>query len=177
MTASTALVLGPPRTGRTATLAAIAAAARSAGVEVTVVADQPDDLSVRLGVGPAPVEGLAGGAGGSEHPARRLLLVDDADRVDDPGGVLARIAARSGGRCHLVAATTADRMRSSYGHWLAEMRSCRTGVMFRPGPLDGDLLGATLPARLVLPPLPGRGLIVADGTVVTAQVALVGPAA
>ena len=171
-----ALVLGPPRTGRTATLAAIAAAARSAGVEVTVVADQPDDLSVRLGVGPAPVEGLAADTGGSDHPARRLLLVDDADRVDDPGGVLARIAARSGGRCHLVAATTADRMRSSYGHWLAEMRSCRTGVMFRPGPLDGDLLGAALPARLVLPPLPGRGLIVADGTVVAAQVALVGPA-
>ena len=171
-----ALVLGPPRTGRTATLAAIAAAARSAGVEVTVVADQPDDLSVRLGVGPAPVEGLAADTGGSDHPARRLLLVDDADRVDDPGGVLARIAARSGGRCHLVAATTADRMRSSYGHWLAEMRSCRTGVMFRPGPLDGDLLGAALPARLVLPPLPGRGLIVADGTVAAAQVALVGPA-
>ena len=167
-----ALVLGPPRTGRTAALAAIAAAARSGGVEVTVVAGRSGDLAARLGVEPVSVEALDSADAGDG--ARRLLLVDDADRLDDPGGVLARIAGCGAeGRCHLVASTTADRLRSSYGHWLAELRSCRTGVLFRPGPLDGDLLGAPLPARLVLPPLPGRGLIVANGSAALVQVALV----
>ena len=167
-----ALVLGPPRTGRTATLAAMAEAARTSGVEVIVVADRPGDLSARLGVAPVAAERLTAGTVDDEHTPR-LLLVDDADRVEDPAGTLARIAALRGGRSHLVAATTPDRMRSSFGHWLAELRSCRTGVLFRPGPLDGDLLGAALPARLTLAPLPGRGLIVADGAAVVAQIALV----
>ena len=57
------------------------------------------------------------------------------------------------------------------------MRSCRTGVLFRPGPLDADLLGASLPARLALAPLPGRGLTVADGAAAMVQVALVASAA
>ena len=168
-----ALVLGPPRTGRTATLAAMAEAARMAGVEVMVVADRPSDLSARLGVAPVAADRLTAGAVDDEQTPRRLLLVDDADHVADPAGTLARIAALQGGRSHLVAATTADRMRSSFGHWLAELRSCRTGVLFRPGPLDGDLLGAALPARLTLASLPGRGLIVADGAAVVAQMALV----
>ena len=100
------------------------------------------------------------------------MLVDDAERVSDPAGVLARLAAGEDGRCHLVAATAADRLRASYGHWLHEMRACRTGVLFRPGPLDADLLGAALPAHLTLAPVPGRGLIVADGTAAVAQVAV-----
>ena len=168
-----ALVLGPPRTGRTATLAAMAEAARTSGVEVIVVADRPGDLSARLGIAPVAAESLTAGTVDDEQTPPRLLLVDDADRVEDPAGTLARIAALRGGRNHLVAATTPDRMRSSFGHWLAELRSCRTGVLFRPGPLDGDLLGAALPARLTLTPLPGRGLIVADGAAVVAQMALV----
>ena len=164
-----ALVLGPPRTGRSCALAAIGAAARRAGVEVVVVADRPGGLASLLGVDPVPAAGLECTPDG----ARRLLLVDDADRIGDPSGLLARAAATRDGTCHLVASSTAERLRSSYGHWLHEMRACRTGVLFRPGPLDGDLLGATLPTRLALPPVPGRGVIVADGTAVAAQVALV----
>ena len=166
-----ALVLGPPRTGRTCTLAALGATARRAGVEVVVVADRPGDLAGLLGMEPVPVAELDDPDG-----RRRLLLIDDADRVTDPSGLLARLAAGRDGSCHLVASASAERLRSSYGHWLSEMRTCRTGVLFRPGPLDGDLLGATLPPRLELPPVPGRGLIVADGAAAVAQVALVGTA-
>ena len=168
-----ALVLGPPRTGRTYALAALGEAARRAGVEVVVVADRPGDLASLLGLEPVPVAALETTSDGR----RRLVLVDDADRVGDPSGLLAGLAAGGNSSCHLVASTTAERLRSSYGHWLNEMRTCRTGVLFRPGPLDGDLLGAALPARLELPPVPGRGLIVADGTAAVAQVALVGSAA
>ena len=169
-----ALVLGPPRTGRTGTLAAIGAAGRAAGVEVVVVADRPGQLSAWLGLDAVPADSLSDAAG---TESRRLLLVDDADRVSDPSGLLAGLAASATGRSHLVASTTADRLRSAYGHWLHEMRSCRTGVLFRPGPLDADLLGASVPARLALAPLPGRGLVVADGTATVVQVALAAPAA
>ncbi len=167
-----ALVLGPARTGRTCALAAIGAAARTAGVEVVVVADRPGDLCRLLDLEVVP----AGSLDDAVEGTRCLLLVDDADRVSDPSGLLARVAATGGGSCHLVVSATADRLRSSYGHWLSEMRSCRTGMLFRPGPLDGDLLGAALPARLTLPPVRGRGLIVANGAAAVAQVALVGAA-
>ena len=169
-----ALVLGPPRTGRTGSLAAIGAAARTAGVEVIVVADRLGELSAWLGLDPVPADSISDAA---DRGSRRLLLVDDADRVSDPSGLLAGLAASTAGRSHLVVATTADRLRSAFGHWLHEMRSCRTGVLFRPGPLDADLLGTAVPARLAPSPLPGRGLVVADGTATVVQVALAVPAA
>ncbi len=168
-----ALVLGPPRTGRTTTLAAVATAARAAGLDVTVVADRPDELSALLGATPVQVAALARNTEPGRAAERRILLVDDAERVQDPDGVLARTANQDAGISHLFVATTPDRMRSSYGSWLAELRSCRTGVLFRPGPLDGDLLGVALPGRLALAPLPGRAVVVADGSAAVAQVALI----
>ena len=164
-----ALVLGPPRTGRTCALAAIGAAARTAGAHVVVVADRPGKLSTLLGLEAVPAGSLDEAA---DTESRRLLLVDDADRIGDTAGLLAGLAASTTGCSHLVASTTADRLRSSYGNWLHELRSCRTGVLFRPGPLDADLLGATLPARLALAPVPGRGLVIADGAAEVMQVAL-----
>ena len=107
-------------------------------------------------------------------PGRRVLLVDDADRVADPDGVLGRIAADAAARLHIVAAARTDRLRSAYGGWLSELRSSRSGVLFRPGPVDGDLLGAALPARLDLPAVAGRGVVVSSGDAAVAQIALVG---
>ena len=169
-----AMVLGPARSGRSTALAAIGAAAHGAGVEVLVVTDASNsDLAVMLGVEPVAVTALGDeiSRGGS---CRRLLLADDADRLKDATtGILAQIADDRRGRDHLVVAVTADRLRSAYGHWLTELRSCRTGVLFRPGPLDGDLLGVALPPRLRLMQRPGYGLIVANGVAVSGQVAQV----
>ena len=206
-----ALVLGPPGSGRTSALAAIGAAA---GPLAAVVADEPTDLSRRLGLAPVPaaeVEGLAlaeqveglvpvsaaeverlspgrqtrRGDSEDRHdspedvvplgPQRRVLLVDDADRVTDPDGALGRIAADAAARLHIVAAVRPDRLRSAYGGWLSELRASRSGVLFRPGPVDGDLLGATLPARLDLPAVAGRGVVVSAGTAAVAQIASVEP--
>jgi len=169
-----ALVLGPPRTGRTNALAAIGTAARTAGAHVVVVADRPGKLSTLLGLEAVPAEALDEAV---DEEGRRLLLVDDADRVGDTAGLLAGLAASTAGRSHLVVSTTADRLRSSYGSWLHEMRSCRAGVLFRPGPLAADLPGATVPARLALAPVPGRCLVIVDGTAEVMQVALAAPAA
>lgn len=206
-----ALVLGPPGSGRTSALAAIGAAA---GPLTVVVADEPTDLSRRLGLAPVPAAeverlalteqverlapvsaaeverpspGLRTQRGESEDrhdypegsaplgPQRRVLLVDDADRVTDPDGALSRIAADAAARLHIVAAVRPDRLRSAYGGWLSELRASRSGVLFRPGPVDGDLLGATLPARLDLPAVPGRGVVVSAGTAAVAQIASVEP--
>ena len=160
-----ALVLGPPGSGRTSALAAIGAAA---GPRTVVVADEPTDLCRRLGVAPVPAADLE-----RLGSVRRVLLVDDADRVADPDGALGRIAADAATRSHIVAAVRADRLRSAYGGWLSELRASRAGVLFRPGPVDGDLLGATLPARLDLPAVAGRGVVVSAGTAAVAQIALV----
>lgn len=181
-----ALVLGPPGSGRTSALAAVGAAA---GPRAVVVADEPTDLCRRLGLAPVPaadLERLLGpgrqaqrGEPGDPQdleplgPGRRVLLVDDADRVADPDGALGRIAADAAARLHIVAAARTDRLRSAYGGWLSELRSSRSGVLFRPGPVDGDLLGATLPARLDLPAVPGRGVVVSSGDAAVAQIALV----
>ena len=181
-----ALVLGPPGSGRTAVLAAIGAAA---GPRAVVVADEPTDLCRRLGLAPVPaadLERLLGpdrreqrGEPGDPQdleplgPDRRVLLVDDADRVADPDGALGRIAADTATRLHIVAAARTDRLRSAYGGWLSELRSSRSGVLFRPGPVDGDLLGAALPARLDLPAVAGRGVVVSAGDAAVAQIALV----
>ena len=72
-----------------------------------------------------------------------------------------------------MAAARTDRLRSAYGGWLSELRSSRSGVLFRPGPVDGDLLGAALPARLDLPAVAGRGVVVSSGDAAVAQIALV----
>lgn len=185
-----ALVLGPPGSGRTSALAAVGAAA---GPRAVVVADEPTDLCRRLGLAPVPAADLERlldpdrraqrGELGAPHdgpqdleplgPGRRVLLVDDADRVADPDGDLGRIAADAAARLHIVAAARTDRLRSAYGGWLSELRSSRSGVLFRPGPVDGDLLGAALPARLDLPAVAGRGVVVSSGDAAVAQIALV----
>ena len=71
----------------------------------------------------------------------------------------------------MVAATRPDRLRSAYGHWTHELRSSRCGLLLQPDPLDGDLVGATLPGRLDLAPVPGRGLLVVNGQPRSAQFA------
>ncbi len=184
-----ALVLGPARTGRTTALAAMGAAAVSAGVPVTVVGESPSEVAAMLGLETVPTDRLTeiisisddvnndginndgiNSINKGDH-VRHLLLVDDAEKVADPTGLLAHTAAAGSGHLHLVAATTADRLRNCYGTWLHEMRACRTGVLFRPGPLDADLLGANISPRLTTAAVPGRCLVIADGNAAVMQIA------
>ena len=158
-----ATVLGPPRSGRTNTLGVIG---RTLGDRAVVVGPPDSELADRLGVAavdPADVEPLL-------ESESSVLLVDDVDGLDDPAGAFATLLERRPG-LRMIAATSADRLRARFGHWSAELRTCRSGVILRPGPLDGDLLGVALPPRLELPNIPGRGLVVADGVARIAQVA------
>ncbi len=182
-----AVVLGPPRSGRTSTLSVIGMAAQRAGIEVLVVSNTARcELSEQLEIDAIAARDLPETSAQAEHDessfadARRwrVLLIDDAERChDNDDTILQRLASNSyqGGEHHelIIAATTADRLRSSYGHWLSEMRACRSGVLLRPGPLDGDLLGVTLPPRFEAPSQIGRGLLVSNAAAEMAQIALV----
>ncbi len=167
-----ALVLGPPRTGRSTTLAAIGAAARDSGLQVVVVSPKQNPLWEELAIARRDPGELSEHVTVGDWPPHSLVLVDDAEHVEDVRGGLADLASSSDCGVHLIVVTTPERMRSCYGHWLASLRSCRSGVLFRPGPLDGDLLGVSLPPRLRLTQLPGRGVIVAEGESLVAQVAM-----
>lgn len=160
------LVLGPPRAGRTTALATVAAAARATDPASRLIVIGAA-LADRVGV---PADDPAAVAAVGTGPA--LVLVDDVTDVDDPTGALARLVASPPPGVHLLAAARPDRFRAAYGHWSAEIRSARLGVLLRPDPLDGDLLGCPLPARLALPAVPGRGVLVGPDGFSVVQVVL-----
>jgi S-DNA-T family DNA segregation ATPase FtsK/SpoIIIE len=103
--------------------------------------------------------------------AASLVLIDDAELVDDDGTLAALLAAGGHDR-HVIAAGRPDVLRSMYGHWTHLVRRSRLGVLLQPDvDVDGDLLGAVLPRRQVVAPVPGRGYLVVDGRAELIQLA------
>ena len=85
---------------------------------------------------------LADGAAG-----RVLVLVDDAEAIDDVGGVLDRLSTSDRPDLLFVAAGRNDGIRTGYSHWTRPLRRSKLGVLLRPDvDLDGDILGVTGPA-------------------------------
>jgi len=88
-----------------------------------------------------------------------LIVVDDAERVDDPDGRLASFIARPG--VTVAVAARLEAVRVAYGHWTREVARSRCGlIMTSMGDIDGELLGTTLPRRLPIPARPGLAWIV-----------------
>lgn len=168
-----ALVAGPPRSGRSTALASLAVVAASADVRVVVFAPRRSALS---DVSAATVIAIATEAELSDvlaepDSAPTLVLVDDADTVDDADGVLADLITSPPGQLHVVAAGRADRLRHDYGRWTSLLRRSPSGLALRPDvDVDGDLWGIRLPRPADLGPA-GRGLLVTDGTTEIVQVA------
>jgi len=99
-----------------------------------------------------------------------LVVVDDAERVDDPGGALTRLLAQPG--VTFAVAARLEAVRVAYGHWTREVARGRCGlIMASVGEVDGELLGATLPRRSMIPPRPGLAWIVDHGGQRLVQVA------
>lgn len=90
-----------------------------------------------------------------------LLAIDDADRVVDTGGTLAAIIADRRPGVLVIAAARLEAVRSAYGHWTREVARSRCGlIMTSAGEFDGDLLGATLPRRPMIPSRPGLAWVI-----------------
>lgn len=166
-----ALIAGPSRSGRTSALCALAVVLHHAAPSATVVAVTDPHRSalgrlatVDLQVAP---DGL--GAHVAELLAaseRRgvLILVDDAERIDDADGALSTLLDSHRHHLHVVAAGLADPLRSAYAHWTRQVRISRTGLLLHADPdLDGDLLGTRLARHAPVALRPGRGWLVQGG--------------
>ena len=163
------MVAGPARSGRTSFLQLLAEQWARAEPEGAVV---QIDARVERRHGDAKIAGLT-----SVEPDRpMLLLIDDADRFDDAGGVLANLLTSDHPGITVVAAGRPEALRSvGYGHWTALVRRSRRGVLLGAvQDLDADVLGVHVPRR-ALPrgPVPiGRAVLVADGRHDAVQLAL-----
>ncbi|MDZ5447687.1 FtsK/SpoIIIE domain-containing protein [Micromonospora sp. 4G57] len=169
-----ALITGPPRSGRSEALCAIAKVVLAGGEPPAVVAFAPRrsplwELSAPVTVVRSYLDldaALTAAAG------RVLVLVDDAETVDDDLGVLDGWLSKADAGRHLIAAGRADAIRRTYGSWTQRVRDGRCGVLLIPDhDLDGDLLGVVLPRQDRMAPVPGRGYLVANGSVEGVQLA------
>ena len=169
------LIVGGARSGRSSTLVRIAEAWRQAhptgcvaaitprrtvaGInDVVTVAASTSDTSVLDDLPPT---------------GPLLLLVDDAELVDDACGRLAALAAGRRPNTCIVAAGRPDALRQLYGHWTTVVRRSRGGLVLTGGSdLDGDLLGVVLPRRTPAPSRPGLAWSVSNGAVSLTQIAI-----
>lgn len=172
------LVAGEPRSGRSTALAGIAAVALGAQlpIEVTAVAVRPSPLrelpaAATVVTDPDRVAAVLDDV--VSRSGAQLVLIDDAEGVDDPG-VLRRLAASRRPDLHVIAAGRRD-LKAHYRHWAKELCRSRVGLWLRPGPgLDGDLWSTPMP-RHIPPGVPaGRGFLVGAGSVELIQVAQTG---
>jgi S-DNA-T family DNA segregation ATPase FtsK/SpoIIIE len=169
-----ALVIGPPRSGRTTTLRTLAdAARRSDGVGLVVITASPGAWADHDGPVLRPDDPTLAAVIGrfDDGTAPLLVIVDDADRTAEDHQVLAALALERRPHRHLVAAARADRVRGAYAHWLREVQADRTGILLQPDlDLDGDLLGIRLPRHPTLPLRPGRGWVAGNAVPGLAQI-------
>ena len=170
------VVIGGARTGRSSTLVRLAEGWRQAHPDGRVLAIVPRRRSAlaqwadECGVAVAPDTFLLND---SRLNDSLLILVDDAEMVDDPGGGLAALAAGGRANTWIVAAGRPDALRQLYGHWTTVVRRSRSGLVLTGGnDLDGDLLGVVLPRRTPVPARPGLAWSVANGAVSLTQIAL-----
>ncbi|MEV5480043.1 MULTISPECIES: FtsK/SpoIIIE domain-containing protein [Streptomyces] len=169
-----ALIAGPQRSGRSTALCTIARLVMMADSPPAVVAFAPRRSPLRDVAG---LTGLVTAYADLEaalrlRPGPTLLLVDDADTVEDEDGVLDGWLSTPAPGSHLIAAGRAEALRRSYGHWTQRVRDSRCGILFTPDhDLDGDLLGTALPRHDRMAAMPGRGYLVTDGVAGGLQVA------
>jgi S-DNA-T family DNA segregation ATPase FtsK/SpoIIIE len=169
------LVAGPRRSGRTATLHALAATLSAAGVPVA-------SLQARGRRGPAPapagtaplaaddLDGWRDWLAGLGGRPGALALDDAATLTDAPVLAAAAAADLAGHDVVVLAAGAAGELSGVFRGPVADLRRTRSGLLLCPGPGDADLLGIRLP-RTPVPVRPGSGWLVTAGVARRVQVA------
>ncbi len=172
-----AVIAGPPGSGKTTALRLIGAQLRRA-----------DETLVLVGLAPREAESTfadlgfdALGTADELRPVleaaltderRWVLLIDDADQLDDPGDRLNALASSGRPGLSIVAGLRSSSVRQAYGHWTRHVRSAGVGVLLQPdNAVDGEVLGVRLPRHERLPVLPGRGYLVHGGQARVVQLA------
>jgi DNA segregation ATPase FtsK/SpoIIIE, S-DNA-T family len=172
-----ALVAGPARSGKSTALWTIAESLRGAGGDVHVAAIAGRRSPLR----DCPVPDRLADIGGEATamlallrtvPGPVVLLIDDAENLEDADGAIAGLLAAAGPNLHVIAAGRSDSLRSLYGHWTKTIARSKSGLLLKPNiDFDGDLLGAALPRRAPVQMIVGRGYVVSNGEVEIVQVA------
>ncbi|MCP4964211.1 MAG: hypothetical protein GY926_03150 [bacterium] len=159
------LITGPARSGKSTALATIAAVAKAANPRVEVIAILPRRSPLRTASAVDTIADLDRIDSVCESGPSRLLLIDDAELVQDNDWLSELVKSRRSGT-RVVAAGSADAMRGLYGHWTQEIRRSRIGCALRPNvATDGDLWQTPLPRRGPDDFPVGRGYLLADGKV------------
>ncbi len=176
-----ALIVGPARSGRSTALRVLAQSILGAdgrspapglGGKVIALTPRPSPLRECPGLTVVTdVTGLLSGLARAGDADTTLVLVDDADLVEDAPAAMATLVTSTRAGFHVIAAGRAERLRVAYGHWTSGLRSSGRGLALRPDPdRDGDLWGVRLPRDVESRGI-GRGHLVTDGDVELIQIA------
>ncbi len=175
-----ALVVGPPRAGKSSFLVSMAEVVRKDHPGIFIGALVPKETSPLAASSHCDaivnseedlVSELKNAAASSAH----LLIVDDSQLVADAGGMLDSAIRESDATTHFVVAGRGDDLKGLYQHWTQSIRKCRTGLILRVSQtMDGDLLGARVPMLRSYDTRPGRGYLALDGDTELVQVPLEG---
>jgi S-DNA-T family DNA segregation ATPase FtsK/SpoIIIE len=169
------LVVGPPGSGRTATLDALVEELTARGTAVLrvdargPVRDDPADRCATW-IDPRDTHGLSAWLTGLSDTGGVIVADDLGAAVDWP--VVAQFSGsdRSHRQPVLIAAGSAAELTAHYQGPIAALRRARTGLLLCPGPAEADVLGVRLP-RTPLPVRPGSGWLAAGGRLTRVQVA------
>jgi S-DNA-T family DNA segregation ATPase FtsK/SpoIIIE len=177
------IVAGPPQSGRSTILLAMARSFLSAGTPVVLVAPRPSPLR-SLASSPGVIRQFDHSQLGETELAQALasfggpgvLLIDDAEllRDCDASAELSRLITFGSdtGRA-LVLAGDSDSIGLGFSGWQVEAKRARRGCLTAPATLpEGDLIGVRLPRGVIgQPPSPGRCLLhTGDGSLMTVTV-------
>jgi S-DNA-T family DNA segregation ATPase FtsK/SpoIIIE len=176
------VIAGPPKAGRSTTLAGAARSLLRSGTPVILITPRRSPLRQMEGQ-----EGVVGvlGSDASKNDLTALLdevkdqqyavVVDDAELVyDGPLDKPLEEVIKTGmdGEHALIAAGTIDSLASQYRGFAATARKSRNGMLLRPrNPGEGEMFGVRLPANSGAGPA-GNGILVMGGTLTPIQSAM-----
>jgi DNA segregation ATPase FtsK/SpoIIIE, S-DNA-T family len=151
------LVAGPPRSGRSTLLCSILRQATRLSVLVAAPERSPlvaaaRHAAVAVVTPTGPFDGLL---------PHDLLLIDDCEAFTDTAVGDALVDVVRDRACIAVGSGRSDVTAVSFRGVAAALRQFGSGVLLRPGALDGELLGVSLP-RVRPDPVAGRGVLVPD---------------
>jgi S-DNA-T family DNA segregation ATPase FtsK/SpoIIIE len=175
-----AMIAGPARTGRTTALVVVAEVMARLYPDIPLVGVATRRSALRECAALARVITSAEELGAfvpefKDADGLHVLLVDDADVVDDPTRALSDLFGAPRANLHAIVAGRTDALKT-LGHWSVGVRRARTGLLLQPDvQVDGPLLGVTLPRRPTPPVRPGCGYRVDPGGFELVQVALPEP--
>ena len=178
-------VAGPPGSGRSTALVALAWALLAGGTRLVLVTPRPSPLRALVDAArvvavldadarPDELDQLM--TTGARHPEPTAVVVDDGELLADsplaaPLAAFLRTARDNSGA--LVVAGTTDDLLGEFRGFLLDARRGRGGLLLSPGgPADGELFGRRLTSWVPGAQPPGRGLFFRRGRPTPVQVPL-----